>query len=458
MDVPECAGCRRRDEEIAALKAEVAELTRKLDELMRRLPPPPRPQERYPQAPAKKATGKKAGGQPGHPPHLKELAPPERVNDTIVFVPERCRKCQAALPQQASADDPPPTRRQVAEVPVMAAEITEYQGQARVCPCCGETTRATIPAEVCATSIGPRYSAILSYLAGAHGVSKRGLEEISAAIFDAPLSLGTVSNLEQEMSSALATPHAQAIEAVRQAAVKHADETGWKQAGQKRWLWVVATTQVAVFMIHKLRGAAPLVRLLGQTLVGILCSDRWHAYTIYALDKRQLCWAHLKRNFEKLAERGGTAKKIADAALDVQRRVFEVWHLYRGGGCSRRDLMDRIEPLEVELVRILSRGAHGKDKKTARFCTRVYNVQEALWTFAREEGVEPTNNHAERVQRTAVLWRRRSFGCQSADGCRFVERILTVVQTLRLQRRSVLAYLTAALTAHRAAEPSPRLA
>jgi transposase len=459
MEVPDCPGCRRRDEEIAALKADVAELTRKIDELTRRLPPvPARPQERYPQAPAKKATGKKAGGQPGHPPHLKQLAPPERVAQTFVFVPERCAKCQTALPPEANTSDPPPTRYQVAELPVMAAEITEYQGQARVCPCCGETTRATIPAELCVTSVGPRYSATLSYLAGAHGVSKRGLEEITEAIFDAPLALGTVSNLEQEMSAALAAPYAEAIEAVRQAPVKHADETGWKQAGQKRWLWVVATAKVAVFLIHRLRSPVPLVRLLGQKLVGIVCSDRWHAYTIYGLEQRQLCWAHLKRNFEKLAERGGAAKTVADAALAVQRRVFEVWHLYRGGGCTRRDLIDRIEPLEVEMVRVLSQGAHGQDKKTARFCTRVYNVQDALWTFARVEGVEPTNNHAERVQRQAVLWRRRSFGCHSAEGCRFVERILTVAQTLRLQKRSVLTYLTAALTAHRLGLPTPQLA
>src|ERR1700731_649423 len=171
MDAPECPGCRRRDEEIAALKAEVAELTRKLDDLLRRLPPPPRPQERDPRAPAKKATGKKTGGQPGHPPHLKQLAPPERVGRTLVFVPEHCCNCQTPLPEQGRPDDPPPTRFQVAELPLMAAEITEYQGHARICPRCGETTRATIPAELCATSVGPRFSATLSYLAGAHGVS-----------------------------------------------------------------------------------------------------------------------------------------------------------------------------------------------------------------------------------------------------------------------------------------------
>jgi transposase len=339
----------------------------------------------------------------------------------------------------------------------MAATITEYQGHSRRCPCCGTLNQETIPAELCASSVGPRYSATLAYLAGSHGVSKRGLEEITEAIFEAPVSVGTVSNLEQEMSAALEQPHQQAIEAVRHAPVKHADETGWKQAGQKRWLWVATTATAAVFLIHRLRSPAPLRRLLGGTLIGILCSDRWHAYRIYPLKQRQICWAHIKRNFAKLAERGGFAKEIGTSALDLQRRVFELWHLYRGGGCTRPQLMERIEPLEVEMVRILSRGAHGKDAKTARFCTRLYEVQDALWTFARVEGIEPTNNHGERVQRLAVLWRRRSFGCQSAEGCRFVERILTVVQTLRLQKRSVLTYLTTALTAHRAGQPAPQL-
>jgi len=459
MDVPDCPGCRRRDEDIAVLKAEVAALTKKIDELTRRLPPlPRRAQERYPQAPAKKATGKKAGGQEGHPPHLKQMLPPERVKEFVVFAPEHCRQCQRPLPQEASANDPAPTRHQVAELPVMAAEITEYQGQARCCPGCGTISRATIPAEVCASSVGPRYSATLAYLAGAHGVSKRGLEEITEAVFDAPVSLGTVSNLEQEMAAALEAPHEQALQAVRQAEVKHLDETGWKQAGQKRWLWVAATHDAVVFLIHRLRNPAPLVRLLGRSLVGIVCSDRWHAYTIYPLEQRQICWAHMKRNFAKLAERGGFAKAIGQAALGVERRVFEQWHSFRGGGCTRADLVDRIEPLEVELVRILSRGAHGRDQVTARFCRRVYKVQEALWTFARVEGIEPTNNHGERVQRLAVLWRRRSFGCHSSAGCRFVERILSVVQSLRLQKRAILSYLTEALTAHRAGEPAPVLA
>jgi transposase len=288
-------------------------------------------------------------------------------------------------------------------------------------------------------------------------VSKRGVEEIAAAVFDAPIALGTVANLEQEMSAALAVAHQQAQAAVAAAPVKHVDETGWKQAGKKRWLWTAATAKVVVFLIHPRRNLTALQRLLGEAMLGILCSDRWCVYDDWPLLQRQVCWAHLKRNWEKQAERGGKAAEVAGQCLDVQRRVFELWHLFRGGGCTRAELEDLMLPSLFELRDILLAGGRSRDRTLARFCERLLEVYPALWTFACTDGVEPTNNHAERVQRRAVLWRRRSFGCHSAAGCRFVERILTVVQTLRLQQRSVLEFLYEAIRAHRSGLPAPRL-
>src|SRR5262249_35817190 len=196
--------------------------------------------------------------------------------------------------------------------------VPDRRGHARTCRGCGEVTRATIPEAIRAHSVGPRLSAALTYFAGCHGVSKRGLEEISEALFRAPIALGTIANLEQEMSAALASAHQAAIEAVRRAPVKHVDETGWKQAGRKRWLWVAATGTVAAFVIDVFRNATALRKLLGPTLSGILCSDRWSAYDHGELLQRQVCWAHLKRNWEKLRERGGTAPRIAEGCLGVQ--------------------------------------------------------------------------------------------------------------------------------------------
>jgi transposase len=459
MDVPDCPGCRERDAHIAELETRILALEGQVRDLMDRLKPPvpPRTQTPQPPAPAKKVTGRKPGGQPDHPPHLKTLVPPERVKTFVPFIPERCGKCQTPLPPEAGPDDPPPTRHQVAELPVVAAEITEYQGHYRTCPCCLEVTHSPIPAELRAHSVGPRLTATLSYFSGCHGVSKRGIEEIAEAVFDAPVALGTVANLEQEVSAALAPAHQEARAAIAAAEVKHVDETGWKEAGKKRWLWAAATQTVVAFVIHPLRSLVALKRLVGKAMIGILCSDRWCVYDEWPVARRQVCWAHLKRNWEKQAARGGQAARLSTACLDVQKRVFDNWHLFRGGGCTRLELGEQMAPLMLELLAVLQTGSKSRDRKLARFCARLVKVYVGLWTFVVEEGVEPTNNHAERVQRRAVLWRRRSFGCHSADGCRFVERILTAVQTLRLQQRSVLEFLYETVRAHRAGLRYPQL-
>ncbi|MDB5308260.1 MAG: transposase, is66 family protein, partial [Gemmataceae bacterium] len=236
------------------------------------------PRTPQPPAPAKKPTGLPPGGQPGHPPHPNALVPAERVNRVVPFIPARCPKCHADLPQSAGPDDPPPTRHQVAELPVLATEMTEYQGHDRTCPCCRAVTHAAIPADVRAQTTGPRLAATLSYFAGCHGISQRGIEEIAAAVFDAPVGLGTVANLEQEMSAALAPAHQEARAAIAAAPIKHVDETGWKQAGKTRWLWVAATATVVAFVIHPRRSWAALTRLVGEAMAGILCSDRWCVY------------------------------------------------------------------------------------------------------------------------------------------------------------------------------------
>jgi transposase len=447
------------------LQQRVAELEARLRELEARLntnasnssvPPSANP----PQAPVpvrKQPTGKKPGGQPGHPPHLKQLLPPERVHDTVLFVPERCARCATLLPVQAQPHDPPPTRHQVAELPKLAAVITEYQGHARTCPCCGEVTHAPIPQEFSAHSCGPLLSATITYLTGCQRLSKRAVEEVVENVFAVPIALGTVCALEQEMSAALEPAHTAALEVVKEAEVKAVDETSWKQAGQKRWLWLAATTQVTVFLIRVGRGLPSLAALLGNKVKGILCSDRWSVYQRWPVLQRQVCWAHLKRDFQKLVDRGGAAKPIGVACLAVVRDVFHAWHLYRGGGLSWHALNHQLGPVAEHLAKVLRRGCACADQKAARFCANLLELEPALWRFVMTPGVEPTNNHAERLLRRGVLWRKTSFGCHSAAGCRFVERMLTVVQTLRLQQRNVLTFLHDTIHAHRHAQPLPKL-
>lgn len=465
MAEPLCPGCRERDALIAALQQQVADLQARVRDLEARLgtnasnsslPPSANP----PQAPkpvVKQPTGKKPGAQPGHPPRLKRRLPPERLSRTVTFVPGHCDRCHEPLPPDPGPGDPEPTWHQVAELPEVVAQVTEYQGHYLTCPCCGKLNHAPVPADLKAHSVGPRLAAALAYLAGTHHVSKRGLEEVAADLFDVPLSLGTVSHLEAQMSAALAAPHAEALEAVRQAAVKHVDETGWKQAGQRRWLWLAATATVAVFLIHARRSFAALKALLGSGVVGFLCSDRWSVYDNWPVARRQVCWAHLKRDFQKLVDRGGPAAPLGEELLQIERRVFEQWHLFRGGTFGRRALQRRLDADARQFERVLRRGRRCADAKAAAFCENLLALLPAVWRFVVTEGIEPTNNHAERLLRRGVLWRKNAFGCHSAAGCRFVERILTAVQTLRLQGRPVLRYLHEALAAHRNGLQAPSL-
>jgi transposase len=465
MGAPPCPGCQQRDETIADLRLRLTALEARVrdleDQLGRNatnssLPPSANPPG-APKLPPKKPTGRKSGAQPGHPAHLRRRLPPERLQHTRDFVPRHCQRCHEPLPPGPAADDPEPTWHQVAELPRLAAEVTEYRGHFRTCPGCGTLNHAAIPAELKAHSVGPRLAATLAYLAGRHHLSQRGLEELAEDVFDVPLSLGTVGHLAEQASAALAPAHAEAVQAVRQAAVKNVDETSWKRAGDRCWLWAAATATAVAFVIHARRSVAGLTALLGEVAQGIVGSDRWSAYQRVPLRRRQVCWAHLIRDFQAMVDRADAGSPIGEELLCCAEDLFTWWHRVRDGTLSRSTLRQYVAELRPWVRSQLEAGRACGCAKTAGTCRELLEVEPALWTFVRVEGVEPTNNHIERLLRPAVLWRKRSFGSQSASGCRWVERLLTVVQTRRLQRRPVLDYLYEALVAHRTGLPAPKL-
>lgn len=454
-----------REERIAALEQQVSTLTARLGELEARLgqnasnsslPPSANP----PGAPPpvhKTPTGRQPGGQPGHAAHLRARLPAERLTEpTVHYRPQRCEGCQQPLPSAPGPDDPTPRWHQVVELPAFPVQVTEYQAHGRTCPHCGHLTWAKIPDDIRNHVCGARLTATLSWMSGVLHASKRGIEEFAETVLAVPLALGTVSHLEQEVSAALAAAHAEAQQAVQQAEVKNVDETGWKQAGARRWLWGAATAKVVCFVIAASRGAAGLATLLGQKIQGIVCSDRWSVYGQLKLGLRQLCWAHLKRDFQKLVDRGGAAQDYGEMGLSVVQILFHEWHLFRGGG-SRAALQRELGPLRPILRSWLAEGARCADAKASALCENLLAVEPALWTFLYKRGVEPTNNHIERLLRPGVLWRKNAFGCHSEAGCRFVERILTVVQTLRLQQRPILEFLYQSVSAHRRAGQAPKL-
>jgi len=433
---------------------------RDLEDELKRLKgtsPPPRPQEAI-APPAKKApTGKKPGGQKGHSPHIRKWLPKERVTETISFVPKHCEQCQHALPAKAQSGDPSPTIYQTYELAKQLVDVTQYEGHARTCPDCQAVTRLAIPAEHRRSILGPRLSAMILHQSGVMGQSKRDIEETLEAVFELPISLGTIANLERQTSTALAPIHRAIRDEIDRASVKGLDETGWKEAGKKRWLWVASTIRSVYFSIHPRRNKTALADLLPST-TGIAITDRWKTYLHWPLDRRQLCWAHLNRNWEKLDEKIPTAKPLRDRWFAMKDGLFNDWHRFKAGELPRDHWTEKIRIHEKYFGVLLADGMKHVNQKVAGFCERLHAVFAAAFTFARHEGVEPTNNDTERVQRRAVTWRRTSFGCHSEAGCRFVERILSVVETLRLRKQSVLEFLTQVVEGTRTNQPVMKLA
>jgi transposase len=456
--MPACPQCIQLQQRVAQLEALVRELQERLNRNSSNssIPPSANPLD-APKPVVKNPSGRKPGGQRGHPGHHHHRIPPERVKNVVPYVPTICTQCQTPLPVEPGPNEPDPTWHQVAEIPELAAEVTEHQGHTRTCTCCGHLNRGEIPPEVRAHVIGPRLAAVMSYLSGRHHLSRRAVEEVVETVFEVPISLGSVSALEAATSAALAVSYQEAQAAVRNAPVKNTDETSWREKGQKRWLWTAATATVACFVIHLRRSFEGLQALLGETITGVICSDRWSVYNKLPLELRQICWAHLKRDFQKLVDRGGPAEAIGRAGLEVVECLFADWWAFRRGELDRAGLQARLEPIARELQGVLEQGCSCADSKAATFCANLLALYPALWLFTTLDGVEPTNNHAERILRLGVLWRKNAFGCHSAEGCRFVERMLTVVQTLRLQKRPVLDFLYRAIVAHRLGLPSPQL-
>ena len=278
-----------------------------------------------------------------------------------------------------------------------------------------------------------------------------------ADLFGLPSSRGTIPNLEQATTQAVAAPVAEAQAYVRTQPVAHLDETGWREGRARAWLWVAVTTWVTVFVVRLSRGAKVAEELLGERFCGIVVTDRWSAYTWYPTRWRHVCWAHLLRDFEAMRARGGRSQEIGDALREQARQMFHWWHQVRDGTLTHAQFRVIMRPIRRQVARLLKAGQTCGMAKTEGVCREMRKVYDALWTFVRVEGVEPTNNAAERAIRPGVLWRKGSFGTQSAAGSRFVEAMMTVVATRKQQHHNVLAYMTDACQAVYTGEPAPSL-
>ncbi|UCC52789.1 MAG: IS66 family transposase, partial [Anaerolineaceae bacterium] len=323
----------------------------------------------------------------------------------------------------------------------------EYQLHTLTCPACGAANRGEWPAAMPSGSFGPRTQATIAYLSGRMGISRRDSKEMLSTLFHLDISLGSIPAQERRISQALIEPVMEAGDFVRRQPTANVDETSWYERSDKQWMWVAGTPLVTFFQIMDSRSQACCRQLLGEEFTGVVGSDRYSAYNWLASQQRQLCWSHLKRDFQAFEDRKGESVVIGKLLSAQVKKFFGLWHQVREGTLSRPDFQQAMQPIRHEVHNLLQIGTLLKAPKTRNTCRNILNVETALWTFVDREGVEPTNNAAERALRRSVIWRRRSFGSQSEAGSRFVERMQTAVITLRQQKRDVLDFLTRACQA-----------
>jgi transposase len=380
------------------------------------------------------------------------LLPAEQVDTLVPVKPRRCRRCAAPL----HGMDATPGRHQVTELPPLQPHVTEYQLHTLACAQCGATTTAALPAGVPRGAFGPQVHATVAVCTGVYHLSRRTTAGLMADLFGVELAVGTVSACEQAVSAAVAGPVAEAHHYVQQQEVVHVDETGWREGRRRAWLWVMVSALATVFLVHARRSTGAARSLIGEC-EAILVTDRWSAYKHWPIEQRQLCWAHLLREFTAFTERGGAAARLGRALLKDADTMFAGWHCVREGTLSRPRFWREMQPLRRRVERRLGRGAQDTDGKTAATCRDLVPLATALWTFIDVPGVEPTNNAAERALRPAVLWRKGCFGTHSAAGSRFAERMLTIATTLKQQGRNVVDYVAQACVAPLHGQPPPSL-
>jgi transposase len=393
-------------------------------------------------APPEKPSGKKPGGQPGHLKHSRPLVPTEECDEVVTFTPDECRRCGKRL----RGCDPAPLRHQVYELPVIRPMITEYQLHRLICPGCGASTCAELPHGVPIGQNGPRMVAFAAVLMAFFRQSKRRTALFLETICNVPCSTGLTVKLQNTASAALEPAYQELLAALPTQSAVNADESPTKEGRLKAWTWVVAAAHFTVFAIRTSRKAKVIKELLTEAYAGVVTCDRAKMYLW--LETIQWCWAHLKRDFQAMVDAGGAAKPIGTELLEHTAELFRHLHRARDGSLSRMGLNRHLNRLYWAVYVALEDGMRCPHAPTAATCKELLRRYDALWTFRHHVEVQPTNNVAERAVRHAVIWRKLSFGTKSAAGSRFVERLLTVIETCRQQDRNVLDFVTTSLERH----------
>jgi len=447
------------DRRIAQLEARVEGLERRLGRNSRNssLPPSEDPPSVPPRRRGKDRSGRSPGGQAGHEGHGRELLPAWAVDELVDHWPAGCG-CGHVFAEAERVASREPARHQVEELPQIAVRVTEHRCQRVRCPGCGCERTGELPAEVAGSAFGPRLQAAIATLSVRNRVSRRDLAELCEELFGARISAGSIDAILARTADTLEQPYGQLLGRVRRSRALNVDETGWRLKGTQRTLWGAFTEKVAVFKVTPNRHEQHLRELLADHQ-GVVTSDRWWAYDHLPLARRQVCWSHLQRDFQAQAEGSGAEHELGTAGLRICERLFWAWEVYQHTH-DRRQLQLEIRALRRELKPILRqyRGKAPRYKRSRGLARNLLKAWPALWTFATRPGVTPTNNHAERGLRGAVIYRKLSLGSQSDQGEQRIERLLSASISCRLQHRSLFAYLAELLDNHARGDPLPQLA
>lgn len=408
----------------------------------------------------RKKSKRKPGGQKGHPGHHRPLAPPEQVQEVRPVLPEECKHCGHALSQQPEQMQTvgEVQRHQVTELPPIQPYVIEYQCPKVVCPACGEGTRAPLPEEA-QGDFGPQLMALIAYLTIYCRMPRRVLEAFLEHLLGISMSLGSTQKCWEQASAAVAQPCQELEQQLKNEPVLNSDETGWRNNGEKRYLWALVARDFVFYTVDKTRSSAVLIHLLGAVFAGILCSDRFSAYFKYHQGLSQLCWAHLKRNILGIQEFAKTtdAQRFCRDALALYARLFRLWRKFQGSLIDREQLILRSLPLQKRWFALAEQYLDSDDKEVRNMATALFQHCGRLFTFIEHPGVEPTNNCVEQALRIAVQLRKIIFGNRSAQGEVATARLLTVTQTCKMRGRNALEYLTEAIIRYRRHQSAPSL-
>jgi transposase len=459
------ARVQRLDERLARLEAQARQDSRTSSKPPSSDPPKTRAQRRA-EARAKakelmrrEGEQRKAGGQPGHRGAGRELRPEDQVDEIVDHYPDACGGCGRRFDEGHRRPGGRFGRHQVCELPPISVIVTEHRTHQLRCRRCRARTSARLPLEIGGSPFGSRLQAAVVTLTAGYRISRRGITELARDLFGVTLGTGSVDAVCQRASDALAGPHLQLADWVLDQGAVHVDETGWRTSGEGRALWTATTPEATFLQIAEHCNREQFDALIGTSSPGIVVSDRWNGFEHRDPHQRQVCWSHIQREFRRHSEGSAEQKTFGEQGLELTRRVFSAWRTYQHEHHDRARLAAEIAPIRTELRQLLQ-AASPKSKRTRwhrRFANNLLNVWPALWTFGTIEGVEPTNNPAERALRAPVIHRKVSLGIQSHNGERFAERALSAAATCRLQRRSTFTYLSELIAVHARGEPFPAL-